>query len=110
MKRVVFAVLAATFIKGTGIDLLASPQTVEGVISDTMSGKQHMLPGKKDPQCIKECIGGKTKYALVVGDKVYALSGPVSEFEKYAGDKVRVSGEVVKDTIMVNSVSDASHR
>ena len=110
MKCIVFAVLAPTFITGTGIDLLASPQTVEGVISDTMSGKQHMLPGKKDPQCIKECIGGKTKYALVVGDKVYALSGPVSEFEKYAGDKVRVSGEVVKDTIMVNSVSDASHR
>ena len=110
MKCIVFAVLAPTFITGTGIDLLASPQTVEGVISDTMSGKQHMLPGKKDPQCTKECIGGKTKYALVVGDKVYALSGPVSEFEKYAGDKVRVRGELVKDTIMVNSVSDSSHR
>ena len=96
MKCIVFAVLAPTFITGTGIDLLASPQTVEGVISDTMSGKQHMLPGKKDPQCIKECIGGKTKYALVVGDKVYALSGPVSEFEKYAGKQVRVSGELVK--------------
>ena len=92
MKRVVFAVLAATFITGTGIDLLA----VEGVINDTMCGKRHMLPGKKDPQCIKECIGGKTKYALVVGDKVYALSGPVSEFEKYAGKQVRVSGELVK--------------
>jgi len=96
VKCIVFAVLAPTFITGTGIDLLASPQTVEGVISDTMSGKQHMLPGKKDPQCIKECIGGKTKYALVVGDKVYALSGPVSEFEKYAGKQVRVSGELVK--------------
>ena len=96
MKCIVFAVLAPTFITGTGIDLLASPQTVEGVISDTMSGKQHMLPGKKDPQCTKECIGGKTKYALVVGDKVYALSGPVSEFEKYAGKQVRVSGELVK--------------
>jgi len=59
--------------------------------------------GKTDAQCIKECIGGKIQYALVEGAKVYALSGPVSEFEKYAGKKVGVSGEFGKDTITVHS-------
>lgn len=110
MKGIRFAVLAAAFLAGSGIGLMASPQTVEGVISDTMCGKQHMLPGKTDAQCIKECIGGKTQYALVVGEKVYGLSGSASEFEKYAGKRVRVSGEFAKDTIVVHSVSDASHR
>ena len=106
MKRFLFTVLAATFISGSGASLLASPETVEGVVSDTMCGKQHMLPGKSDAQCIQECIGGKTKYALVVGDKVYALSGPTSAFAKYAGKKARVSGQVGKDTIAVNSLTD----
>jgi hypothetical protein len=111
MKRVLFAVLAATFISGSEIGLLASPQSVEGVVSDTMwGGRQHMLPGKTAAQCIKECLGGKTHYALVVGDRVYAVSGPVSELEKYAGEKVRVTGELVKDTIVVHSLSDVSNR
>jgi hypothetical protein len=61
MKRIRCAVLAATLFSGSGI-AFASPQTVEGVISDTMCGKQHMLPGKTDARCIKECIGGKTQY------------------------------------------------
>ena len=110
MKRLLFTVLAATFIFGSGASLLASPETVEGVVSDTMCGKQHMLSGKTDAECIKECIGGKTQYALVAGDKVYALSGTASEFAKYPGKKVRVSGEIGKDAIVVHSVSDAVHR
>lgn len=109
MKRVLFAVLAFALVVAVDRPALASPQTVEGVVSDSMCGKKHMLPGKTDAQCIKECIGS-SKYALVSGDKLYTLSGPVSEFEKYAGKKVRITGEIGKDAIIVNSIGEAPRR
>jgi len=71
--------------------VLASPQTLEGVVSDSMCGKKHMLPGKTDGQCSAECVKASAKYALVVGDKVYMLSGPLSEFQKYAGQRAHVT-------------------
>ena len=103
MKRSPFVVVAFAAIVAVAVPLFASPQTVEGVLSDSMCGKKHMLPGKTDAQCIQECIGGNSKYALVVGDKVYTLSGSASEFEKYAGKTVGVSGEFGKDTITLHS-------
>jgi len=108
MKNVRFAVLAGMFISGGAVSLFGSPQTVEGVISDTMCCKKHMLPGKPDAECIKECVGGNTKFALLVGHKVYALSGPAGEFQKYAGKKVRVTGDVTRDAISVSTIGVSS--
>lgn len=108
MKRVLVAVLAFTFVAGGVSQLWGAPQTVEGVVSDSMCGSKHMLPGKTDAECIKECLGGKTTYALVVGGKVYTLAGPVAEFAKYAGQKVRVTGDVGKDAIVVTTIGAAS--
>ena len=49
-------------------------------------------------------IGGNSKYALVAGVKVYTLSGSATEFEKYAGKRMRVTGEIGKDAITVSSI------
>jgi len=90
--------------------VLASPQTVEGVLSDSMCGKKHMLPGKTDGQCTAECVKANAKYALVAGDKVYTLSGPMSEFQKYVGQRVRVTGDAEKNAIAVSAIRIASGR
>ena len=108
MKRALLAVFAFIFVTGEVARLGATPQMLEGVVSDSMCGKKHMLPGKSDAECIKECLGGKTTYALVVGAKVYKLSGPTAEFAKCAAKKVRVTGEVGKDAIAVSTISVAS--
>jgi hypothetical protein len=53
--------------------LHAASQSFDGIISDSMCGKKHMMSGKTDAQCIQECIKSGSSYALVVGDKVYTL-------------------------------------
>lgn len=108
MKSMFHVVLAFAFLAGACETVFASPQSIEGVVSESMCGKKHMLPGKTDAQCTKECIKANSKYALVVGDKLYTLSGPVGEFEKYAGKRVRVTGDVSKDAILVTNIGDAS--
>ncbi len=109
MKRGLLAVLLFALAMTVDRPVFASPQTIEGLVSESMCGKKHMLPGKTDAQCTKECIRANSKYALVVGDKLYTLSGAVSEFEKYAGQRVRVTGDVNGNEIHVSSVAEASH-
>lgn len=108
MKNKFYLVLAVAFVASTSEAVFASPQTIEGVVSESMCGKKHMLPGKTDAQCTKECVKANSKYTLVVGDKLYTLSGPVNDFEKYAGKKVRVNGDVSKDAILVTTIGEAS--
>ncbi len=89
---------------------LASPQSFEGVISDSMCGKKHMVPGKTDAECTSVCVKANSQYALVVGDKVYTLSGAQGELQKLAGRKVRIVGDADGKTIAVSSVAEiASH-
>ena len=85
----------------------ASSQPVEGVISDTMCGKKHMLPGKTDAQCIAECVKGGASYALVTGSKVYTLSGKPETIAPFAGKHVKVEGSVKGGTITVTAVHEA---
>jgi hypothetical protein len=54
--------------------LYAASQEIDGVVTDSMCGKKRMMPRKTDAQCAQECIKSGSSYALVVGDKVYALA------------------------------------
>jgi hypothetical protein len=84
----------------------AAPQTFTGTVSDTMCGKTHMIPGKSDAECIRECLKAKgTTYALVVGDKVYALAGENNQFNSVAGKRVKVTGELTGKTLKVQSIA-----
>ena len=62
----VVALLLAT------LALAAKVQTFTGTVSDAMCGATHMMEG--DPaSCLRTCVNKGSKYALVVGDKVYTL-------------------------------------
>ena len=85
-------------------------QTFTGVVSDSMCGAKHMMPG--DPvACAHACLKQGSKYALVVGDKVYTLDASdkaaTDELDKRIGQKAKVSGTADGDTIKVSSVSGA---
>jgi len=86
---------------------LAAPQTFTGVLSDSMCGGKHMLPGKTDAECTRECIKANSKYGLLVDKKVYTLSGSLREAPSLAGKQVRITGEKSGDTIAVKSISAA---
>jgi hypothetical protein len=83
----------------------AAAATFEGTVSDTMCGTKHMIPTKSPAECIKECTRENVKFALVIGDKTYALSGPPSVIAAVAGKHVRVIGEMTGDTITIDSIS-----
>jgi hypothetical protein len=88
----------------------SSRQTFTGVVSDSMCGAKHMMPGDA-VGCAHACLKQGSKYALVVGDKVYTLEtsdkSATDELDKLVGQKAKISGTVNGDTIQVSSVSGA---
>jgi hypothetical protein len=86
----------------------AKASTFTGTVSDSMCGAKHM----GDPaQCTRGCVSKGSKYALVVGDKVYTLETgdqkALDTLDKQAGAKVTVTGTEKDNTITVASVKAA---
>jgi hypothetical protein len=83
-------------------------QTFSGKVSDAMCGKAHMMSGS-DSDCTRACVGKGSKYALVVGDKVYTLDASdkatLSSLDKLSGSDAKVTGTLNGDTIQVASVA-----
>lgn len=89
----------------------AADTTLTGKVSDAMCGAKHMMAGN-EASCTHECVKGGSKYALVVGDKVYTLDSAdkavLSTLSDLAGKSVKVTGEVKGDTIAVKTVAAGS--
>lgn len=102
----VLAILAASLFSVT-IQSYAATQTLSGIVSDSMCGRKHMMPGKSDAECIKECVKTGSKYVLVVGGKTYSLNGRVAAIESFAGKHVQVKGDVNQNAINVTEIHEA---
>jgi len=89
----------------------AADQTMTGKVSDAMCGAKHQMAGN-DASCTRTCVKGGSKYALVVGDKVYTLEATdkaaLDKLDELAGASAKVTGEVKGDTIAVESVAAGS--
>lgn len=83
-------------------------QTFSGQVSDAMCGAKHEMEGSP-ADCTRACVQHGSKYALVVGDKVYTLEGTdkkvQEELDKLAGTKASVTGTADGNTIQVASVT-----
>src|SRR5579864_8728932 len=78
--------------------------TISGVVSDAICGAKHMMTDKSAAECARECVKKGSAFALVSGDKLYTLQGHEAELDKYAGQRVSVSGTLKGDTITVTAV------
>jgi hypothetical protein len=87
-----------------GTQAYAATQTLSGVVSDSMCVKKHMMPGKSDAECIKECIKSGSAYVLVVGNKSYTLKGKAATIAPFAGKHATVQGSVDNSTIAVEAI------
>ena len=89
----------------------AADSTMTGKVSDSMCKAKHMIAGN-DASCTHECVKGGSKYALVVGDKVYTLEttdkSALDKLSELAGASAKVTGEVKGDTIVVKAVAAGS--
>jgi len=83
----------------------AAGKTYTGTVSDAMCGAKHMGSAA---ECTRGCVKKGSKYALVVGDKVYTLEtsdqAALDALDKQAGAKATVTGTEKDNTITVSSV------
>lgn len=60
-------------------------------------------------QCVRTCVKGQSHYALLVGEKVYELTGHNEELDRLAGKTVDVAGTMNTDgAIRLTSVQPAT--
>lgn len=78
--RMLFASAVAMTILGSSVRAqTAEKQTaLTGVVSDALCGAHHSMKGMSAADCTHMCVKAGQSYALVVGNKVYNLSGPFS--------------------------------
>lgn len=101
-------ILAAILLVAATPIVFASskPQTYTGEVSDSMCGAKHMT--SNHAECTHACVKQGSKYALVVGDKVYTLQAEdkdLATLDRLAGEKAKVTGTLDGDTLKVSSVA-----
>lgn len=109
-----WGIAAATLFLSLGLSVTngfaAKGQSYTGEVSDAVCGAKHMMPGEA-ADCTRECVGKGSKYALIVGSKVYTLDTAdktsLEELNKLAGQKAKITGTATGDTIAVSSVAPA---
>lgn len=102
--------LAATAALLLPAALQAKTVSLTGAVSDSMCGAKHMMEGSA-ASCVHSCVKMGSAYALVVGSKVYTLSGvskaDAKTLSALAGKKATVSGDLNGATVAVKSVHAA---
>ncbi|MBZ5654315.1 MAG: hypothetical protein LAO56_03445 [Acidobacteriia bacterium] len=110
VNRLVTTVLGMQLLAGLAVPALGAgkSQTLTGTVSDAMCGAKHQMPGDA-AGCTRACVKHGSKYALVVGDKVYTLEtadqATLDKLNDLAGASAKVTGDVDGDTIAVKSVA-----
>jgi hypothetical protein len=112
ISKLAVGILATQLFVGLAASpVWAADQTMTGKVSDSMCGAKHQMAGN-DASCTRTCVKGGSKYALVVGDKVYTLEtsdkAALGKLDELAGASAKVTGEVKGDTINVKSVAAGS--
>lgn len=89
--------------------MAAGKQKFTGEVGDAMCGRKHMEGTAAE--CTRTCVQHGSKYALVVGDKIYPLDiadkAALTTLDQQAGKRVTVTGTLQGDEILVSSVAVA---
>jgi hypothetical protein len=111
LRKLVVSLAVAALFGAMAIPSLAqdagTDTTLTGVVSDAMCGAKHSMTSMSAAECTRMCVKGGQGFALVVGDKTYALRGDSAELDKYAAQKVTVKGKLKGNTVAVDSVTPA---
>jgi len=110
MKKSTIVSLIASLVLALSIARISysDTQRFDGVVSDSMCGKTHMMPGKSDAQCVQECIKAGSKYVLVAGSKVYTLNAMPRTLAPFAGKHVQIQGDLKGTELSVQSIHESA--
>jgi hypothetical protein len=106
-----FRIAAALIFSTTALlnlyALAGGKRSFTGEVGDAMCGRKHM-EGQSAAECTRACVAHGSKFALVVGDKIYSLEtsdkAALATLDKQAGKNATVTGTLDGDTITVSSV------
>lgn len=101
--------LAALFFSATLLvsypAMAAGKQKLTGEVGDAMCGTKHMEG--TPAECTRTCVSKGSKYALVVGDKIYVLNtsdkAVLAVLDQQAGKKATVTGTVDGTNVEVST-------
>ncbi len=87
--------------------LAGGKHTFTGEVGDAMCGRKHM-EDEPAAECTRACVSHGSKFALIVGDKIYTLETEdktsLATLDKQAGKMATVTGTLDGDNIQVASV------
>ncbi len=93
---VIMALAGAASLFALTSALAAGKQTLTGEVGDAMCGAKHMEG--TPAECTRTCVSHGSKYALVVGDKIYVLNttdkAVLALLDQQAGKKATVTGAI----------------
>lgn len=107
--QIIILACAVVLVASIAIHLLAgsSTFTADGDISDSMCGRNHVMPGASSVECTQACVNAGAKYVFVSQSKIYALAGDMNSVKPYAGLHVHVSGKLDGSTVTIASIAAA---
>ena len=107
-SRCLALILFASTIFSNLYALAGQKQTFTGEVGDAMCGRKHM-EDEPAAECTRACVAHGSKFALIVGDKIYTLDTTdktaLATLDKQAGKQATVTGSLDGDTITVSSVA-----
>ncbi|MDR3763559.1 MAG: hypothetical protein P4M01_05630 [Acidobacteriota bacterium] len=82
--------------------------TVTGVLTDSMCTRKHMMSGKTNAECVRECVKEGAKFVVLANGKSVELKGHEDKLNALAGKTIKVTGEMKGAVLVVSSVEAAN--
>jgi len=111
--KIASGLLVAALLVVAALSAAAAPKTFTGIISDDICVRgdhSHMRMGPTDAECAIACVSAHdAAYVLYDGKNYYKLIGRQA-LEKFAGHKVKVTGELDENTqtIRMDSITSTN--
>jgi hypothetical protein len=100
--------ISAMLLLAATLHAAPAKRTFTGEVGDAMCGRKHM-EGEPADECTRACVSHGSKYALVVGEKIYTLDtadkNALATLDKQAGKMATVTGTLDGDSIKVSAVT-----
>ena len=105
MKSKSFVALVVLLV--SGLSLAATQTTITGILTDDMCTRKHMMSGKTNADCVRDCVKHGAKYVVAVEGKPTLLVGERAQMDELAGKKVNVTGEMKGKALAISSMESA---
>ena len=87
----------------------AMAQSFEGMVTCSRCGAKHQAAlDRSASTCVRVCVHGGASFALINGESGYLLDGDLGSLKKLAGQRARVTGTRIGNTIKVTTIASTT--